>query len=299
MRSRWAAVGAAVAVTVGGGGLFVADAASGPASSVITIDPVRILDTRDPIDLGLAGPFVSAVGLDLTVTGPIPTSAGVATVVPDGATGVLLNVTVVSPTADGFLSVRPADATGAPTTSSLNFSQGDITPNAVTVQLPTTGTASGRIEITYDAFGVAGPTTNVLVDVVGYTQEAGAGAQGDQGDPGPVGAQGIPGLAGEQGDQGDPGPVGAKSGTVLGSGTVSSGNGFTVNKLGTGLYEVVFAPDIFTGFAIPVVSTFDNVPNRIPIISSIGGDRFVVVFRDVAGVDIDTQFSFIVLDSAN
>lgn len=156
-RSRWAAIGAAVAVTFGAGGLFVANAASSAPSSVVTIDPVRILDTRT--DVGLPGPFVSAVSQKLQVTGAA---------VPTGATGVLLNVTVVSPSADGFLSVRPGDATGTPTTSSLNFKAGDIIPNAVQVGLPTAGANAGQIDITYDAFGQTGPTTEVLIDVVGY-----------------------------------------------------------------------------------------------------------------------------------
>ena len=30
-----------------------------------------------------------------------------------------------------------------------------------------------RIEITYDAFGNAGPTTEILIDIVGYTKNAG------------------------------------------------------------------------------------------------------------------------------
>ena len=169
-RSRWAAIGAAVAVSLGGGGLFIAQAASGPPSAMVTIDPLRILDTRAG-DLGLSGPFVSAVGRDLTVTGSIPTASGTRVVVPTGATGVVLNVTVVLPSADGFLSVRPATATGVPTTSSLNFTAGDIVPNAVTVQLPTSGADAGKIEIIYNAFDIAGPTADVLVDVVGYLQE--------------------------------------------------------------------------------------------------------------------------------
>jgi hypothetical protein len=167
-RSRWAAIGAAIAVTFGGGGLFVANAASSVPSSVVTIDPVRILDTRDPVNVGLPGPFVSAVSQKLQVSGPVPTTTGTQTPVPSGATGVLLNVTVVSPSADGFLSVRPGDATGAPTTSSLNFKAGDIVPNSVQVGLPTVGANAGQIDITYDAFGQAGPTTDVLIDVVGY-----------------------------------------------------------------------------------------------------------------------------------
>lgn len=93
--------------------------------------------------------------------------------VPAGATGVLLNVAVVGPSADGFLSVCPGDATGAPSTSSLNFTAGDIVPNSVQVGLPT----AGQIDITYDAFGQAGPTTDVLIDVVGY-MAAGTGPRG-------------------------------------------------------------------------------------------------------------------------
>jgi hypothetical protein len=185
-RSRWAAIGAAIAVTFGGGGLFVANAASSPPSSVVTIDPVRILDTRDPVNIGLPGPFVSAISQKLQVTG---------SAVPAGSTGVLLNVTVVTPTADGFLSVRPGDATGAPSTSSLNFTAGDIVPNSVQVGLPTVGANAGQIDITYDAFGVAGPTTEVLIDVVGYMVAGGAGT-------GPAGATGA------QGDQGIQGPAG-------------------------------------------------------------------------------------------
>ncbi len=175
-RSRWAAVGAAVAVTLGGGGLVAVNAASSAPSSVVTIDPVRILDTRDPVNIGLPGPFVSAVSQKLQVTGAA---------VPAGATGVFLNVTVVGPTADGFLSVRPGDAAGAPSTSSLNFKAGDIVPNSVQVGLPTAGANAGKIDITFDAFGSPGPTTEVLIDVVGYTVAGGAGT-GPAGPAGPV-----------------------------------------------------------------------------------------------------------------
>ena len=181
-RSRWAAIGAAVAVTLGGGGMFAVQAASSVPSSVVTIDPVRILDTRDPVNIGLPGPFVSAVSQKLQVTGAA---------VPAGATGVLLNVTAVAPSADGFLSVRPGDATGVPTTSSLNFTAGDIVPNSVQVGLPTTGANAGQIDITYDAYGVAGPTTEVLIDVVGYTIAGGAGT----GPAGPTGATGPRGFS--------------------------------------------------------------------------------------------------------
>jgi hypothetical protein len=146
-------------------------AVSPDESTFVNVSPTRILDTRE--DIGLAGPFVSAVPQDLKVTGSIATKSGTIVVVPDGATGVTLNVTAVGPTAAGFLSIRPADAPGVPTTSSLNFNAGDIIPNSVTVQVPTSGADAGKIEITYDAFGQSGPTTEILVDLVGYTKNAG------------------------------------------------------------------------------------------------------------------------------
>jgi hypothetical protein len=165
MRSRWAAIGAAVAVSLAGGGVFIANAATSAPSSVVTIDPVRILDTRN--DVGLPGPFVSPVSQKLQVTG-----AGV----PVGATGVLMNVTVVAPSAAGFLSVRPGDASGAPTTSSLNFASNETLANSVQVALPTGGTNAGQIDITYDAYGQRGPSTEVLIDVVGYFAPSAAGS---------------------------------------------------------------------------------------------------------------------------
>ena len=194
-RSRWAAIGAAVAVTFGAGGLAAVNAASSVPSSIVTIDPVRILDTRT--DVGLPGPFVSAVSQKLQVTGAA---------VPAGATGVLLNVTVASPMADGFVSVRPGDATGAPSTSSLNFVAGDVVPNSVQVGIPTTGANAGQIDITYDAFGQTGPTTEVLIDVVGYLIAGGAGTPGPAGPPGERGVQGAPGDQGVAGERGVPGP---------------------------------------------------------------------------------------------
>ncbi len=173
-RSRWAAIGAAIAVSLGAGGLFVAQAAPGPAeSTIVAVTPERILDTRDPTNLGLPGPFVSQVSQKLQVTGSIPTATGTKVVVPAGATGVLLNVTSVGSTANGFISVRPGDATGTATTSSVNVNAGVVVPNSVQVAMPTAGTNAGKIDITWDAYGQTGPTTDILIDVVGYTTNVG------------------------------------------------------------------------------------------------------------------------------
>ncbi|MEP1122325.1 MAG: hypothetical protein ABJH68_00360 [Ilumatobacter sp.] len=196
-RSRWAAIGAAIAVTLGAGGMVAVDAATSAPSSVITVTPTRILDTRT--DVGLAGPFVSGVSQKLQGTGTVPTqppggAAPVgADVVPVTATAVVLNVTVVRPATTGFLSIRPGDATGDPSTSNINWAAGGANiANSVTVQLPT----SGQIDIF-----VSGTASDVLIDVAGYMIPAASGP------PGPKGDQGDPGPQGEQGEVGPHGPA--------------------------------------------------------------------------------------------
>ena len=146
--------------------------AAGPGaneSTFVPITPVRVMDTRDPTNLGLAGPFVSPAPLDLKVTGNVPTSGGTKIVVPSGASAVTINLTVVAAQANGFVSVRPANATGNVQTSSLNFEAGKVVANSVTVSLPVSaGADSGKLEITYVASGSPGAIANLLVDVAGY-----------------------------------------------------------------------------------------------------------------------------------
>jgi hypothetical protein len=169
LRIRWAAIGAAIAVSLGGGVTLFAQAGAAPASSstFVAVSPVRVLDTRDDVVLW-AGPFVTGVPHDVKVTGSIPTSSGTQTVMPAGSTGVVLNVTVLNSTADGFVSVRPADAADAPKTSNINFEAGKTVANSITVNLPTSGADAGTFEVWFDSMGVAGATADILVDVTGY-----------------------------------------------------------------------------------------------------------------------------------
>jgi hypothetical protein len=179
-------------------------------STVVTVNPTRVLDTR--YNVGLAGQFQSTVSRKLAITGKIPTyveatatTAAVTTdkvVIPVGATGVIMNVTAVSPTSVGFLSIRPGDATGVPATSSLNFVPGDVVPNAVTVAIPTTGTNAGRIDIHYG--GESGNTMHVIIDIVGYTTNTGLIDLVNR-----VTALETAGVAGPKGDKGDKGDDGA------------------------------------------------------------------------------------------
>ncbi len=188
-RTRWAAIGAAVAVTLGAGGLYTVRAASAP-SSMVAITPVRVLDTR--VDLGLVGPLTSDAQskLDVTDTAQSP--------VPAGATAIVANVTVVSPTTLGFVSVRPGDATGLPATSNLNFLAGGVVPNSVTVELPTAGAAAGTIDLVFHGTD-ATATAHLLIDIVGYYQAGGPGTQGPTGPQGATGPQGDTGASGLRG----------------------------------------------------------------------------------------------------
>ncbi len=196
-RTRWAAIGAAVAVTLGAGGLLTASAAS-EASVFVAIDPTRVLDTR--IDAGLSGPLVNSTARKLDVTGTIPIvlpgdKLSTGAPVPDGATAIVANVTGISPSTVGFLAVRPGTATGSPASSNVNFTApGVIVPNSVTVELPTTGAAAGTIDLYF--FGTApGATLDVAIDIVGYYQAGGAGTPGPKGDTGAKGDSGPRGFS--------------------------------------------------------------------------------------------------------
>ena len=203
-RLGWVAVGILIAVFPAGNSPTPI-AASGIAvgSTFVPITPQRILDTRS--GLGLVGDFDSKSPRNLNVTGEVATENGNMIVVPQGATGVTLNVTVIGATADGYLSVRPAGSTGNPSTSNLNFVANSVTPNAVTVALPSTG----AVEVYFDAYGATGPTADVLIDVMGYFEQSSSGSQGPAG---PTGATGPPGSQGPPGQTGQTGPRGPSDG---------------------------------------------------------------------------------------
>jgi hypothetical protein len=198
-RSRWAAIGAAVAVTLGGGGVFAASATeSRSASSTVSIIPIRVMDTRS--GLGASGSLQAGQ----TITLPLAGTNGI----PADATAVMLNVTVVGGTAPSFLTVYPAGAS-LPNSSSVNWSDGRALANGLTVGVG----ADGKVAF----FNQAG-IVHVIVDVQGYVAPAIAvpGLKGDQGVQGPAGVkgdQGIPGVKGDsgvKGDQGLQGLAGAK-----------------------------------------------------------------------------------------
>jgi YVTN family beta-propeller protein len=286
VRSRWAAVGAAVAVTLGAGGLVSVSADSGAQSVFTAVEPARVLDTR--VAVGLAGVFQGGTARKLKVTGPVEVAlAGggttTATVVPTGATAIVANLTAVRPTGQGYVAIRPGDATGIPSTSNLNVTPGGVFPNLVTVQLDT----QGRVDLFYSR---TGSSTDLLLDIVGYYLE-GQGTPGPEGPPGSANRISDEQIAMLQWYQ-DPGraatitvgagPLGvASDGTNIwvangGSGTVSKINPTTNTVIATvtdvdGARRVVFdGTNIWVTDGADSVSKIDPTTNTVTATIAVG-----------------------------
>lgn len=158
IRTRWAAIGAAVAVTLGVGGIGIVGATS-PAGAVayVPITPCRLIDTRPAPDT--VGTRVGPLGATEAATFDSHGAVGECTQIPAGATGLSLNVTATNATSPTFLTIYPNDQT-RPRSSSLNPVPGaPATPNAVITDL----SPGGRFAI----YNFAG-TVDVIVDVNGY-----------------------------------------------------------------------------------------------------------------------------------
>jgi hypothetical protein len=164
VRTRWAAVGAAAAITLGAagiGGLNIADAdiSSGDRPAFVSINPCRLVDTR-PGDLTV-GPRSTPIGAGETLTVTAHGTNGECTsssTIPTDALSLSLNVTAVGPTSNTFLTFWGGGAN--PGTSNLNPRAGGApTPNSVNTPLSSAGT--------FNIFNNKG-SVNVIVDVNGY-----------------------------------------------------------------------------------------------------------------------------------
>ena len=156
IRSRWAAIGAAIAVTLGGGGL-IGVSASNSSSTLVPVAPVRVLDTRSS---DLVGHIDNGATITVQITGAINTvSEGTETVVPVGASAVIGNLTLTETSANnygGFATIYPCGT--RPDASNINFTSNQTVANAVAVPLSSTGTVCIYV------YG----TAHVLFDVSGY-----------------------------------------------------------------------------------------------------------------------------------
>ena len=159
IRTRWAALGAAVAVTLGAGGISLGHAAIGTGDKpvFVGITPCRLVDTR-PGDSNVGG-RTSPLGANDTLTLQVIGSTGQCTDIPADAVAAAMNVTAIQGSTRSYLSVYPADA-ALPNASNLNWNGGDPpTPNKVDVGL----SAAGEVKITNNA-----GTVHVAADLVGY-----------------------------------------------------------------------------------------------------------------------------------
>jgi hypothetical protein len=158
LRSRWAAIGAAVAVTIGSGGLLTTSASigSGERGVFVPIAPCRLFDTRPAPDN--VGPRATPLGPGDTLVAAARGTNGNCTI-PNDAVGLTMNVVVINPTAASFLTVYPADVT-RPLASNLNWVGGQSpTPNAVTTDIAGDGSVA--------FYNLAG-SVDVAADIVGY-----------------------------------------------------------------------------------------------------------------------------------
>lgn len=159
-RARWAAIGAAVAVSLGAGGISIARATSpAGASTFVGTDPCRLLDTRPgEFHIGPDATLGADARISVIARGDVGECTG-PTALPATATGLQLNVTPIGATDVTNLRVYPG-AGDPPNASNLNPTpdQAPI-PNAVTVDLDDDGVFS-----IYNRFG----SVDVAVDVVGY-----------------------------------------------------------------------------------------------------------------------------------
>ena len=132
------------------------------SSEYIALQGGRLSDTRpgeSTTDGEFAGIGIRSAGstLQLAVVGRGDVGAD--------ATAVALNVTAVGAAGDGFVTVFPCGS-DRPTASSLNFTTGSVTPNAVIVKVGTGGTVclfvSAATQLVVDVNGYFPPTTSLV-----------------------------------------------------------------------------------------------------------------------------------------
>jgi hypothetical protein len=125
-----------------------------PDSSGATYHPIapsRLLDSR--VGNGLTGKLLANTPATFQVSG----RGGV----PSSATAVAGNVTVANSSFSWAVAVGPTP-TASPTTSTINFTTGEVKSNSLTVALSDTGTLSATFMST------PGNTTDLVFDVTGY-----------------------------------------------------------------------------------------------------------------------------------
>ena len=143
IRTRWAAIGAAVAITLGAGGIGITNAATSSGEKPIfkPIEPCRLVDLRPGTDqvVPRSAPLGPAEIFTLSGWGAVDECN-----LPSGTTALSLNVTALNATVDSFLTVYPGNGT-PPKASSLNPTVGQP-PTPTTPTEPTSSPACAQTE---------------------------------------------------------------------------------------------------------------------------------------------------------
>ncbi|MBR7826119.1 right-handed parallel beta-helix repeat-containing protein [Actinospica sp. MGRD01-02] len=143
---------------------FTGSFSSGPTVgfAYVPIDPVRVLDTRQPAaQLSVGGKMVSGA-LPADTTGMLefpgaPPFGGPAT-----PRAIAANVTVTRPTAGGYIVTYPDDISGVPNSSTLNFGKGSTVANATNVAIAQAAVNG------IDLYNGSPGSVQLVVDVDGY-----------------------------------------------------------------------------------------------------------------------------------
>ncbi|MGE0886034.1 MAG: FG-GAP-like repeat-containing protein [Blastocatellales bacterium] len=126
--------------------------------------PIRLFDTRAPIP---GFPACQYLSQPLAANGELVKNARITcdgVTIPANAAAIVGNATVITPAAAGFITLWP-DGQARPPVSNLNFSAGQVVPNAFTVGL--SGAGDFRVFSTSNA--------DFAVDVTGYFAPPSAG----------------------------------------------------------------------------------------------------------------------------
>lgn len=157
-RTRWAAIGAAVAVAVGFGSVQLVNAAidDGERTVLVPTEPCRLVDTRPSSQVGTTSTLQEDAAVVIDVHGEQGECD-----IPDTASGVSLNVTAVDPSNQTNIRIYPTpDDDSVPLTANLNPFPGLPQEfNSVITDLNDEGQFS-----VYNRFG----TVDVVIDLVGF-----------------------------------------------------------------------------------------------------------------------------------
>lgn len=202
-RTRWAAIGAAAAISLsaGGVGLVTAQSATTAGTVFVPVTPCRLADTRPASNVGPHVGKIEAASTDpskeLTFDGR--GASGDCTLPPD-AEALSINITAVQPTATSYYTLYPTGV-ARPTAAHLVTGALNVTENGVQVALASDGK--------FNLFNNAGESF-VIIDVLGaFVPSTSSSVPGPAGPAGPTGSTGATGATGAPGSAGATGAAGA------------------------------------------------------------------------------------------